>query len=486
VPFLKRFPTRLKFGARWDEENRDNNNMSDWNIWSYIGPGGNTVIPNPTTGANQNATFGNWANVGPEFISPHPFDMGTTNGLTVFNIAGQQGMPPRASRNTIATLFRARPDQFVHMGTPENFFTTHVNNKRDFRQTVNAGYTQADTRITSKLMLRFGVRFEETVNELKEFDPLTRAQVAAAGYAVNAPGTNGGRAVTFEGMRYQFFTNPRVTRESKYHNYFPSVMAKYNIQRDLEFQIGFNKAISRPPIDSITGLWNIDEQNSRVNAPNANLQPEFSKNYQARLAKYFSGRSPGSLAVAVSQNDIRNLRETFDYSASEFGVDDPDFATYTFRSTRNSAERRRFRNLEFSYNQTLGFLPGEYLRGINYNVAYTRSYASQRRNNLAPHRLTSRLGYNYRRFNGAFGMVWRDDSPDGIYGRYKRELTQFDLSVSYRINSWLTLYADGRNITGKPVLWGESPPGLEEGDLPHLRRLQEYGANWKFGVRGRF
>ncbi len=486
VPFMERFPTKLKFGGRWDEEDRENNNMSDWNIWSYIGPGGNTVTRNPTTGASQNVTFGNWANLGSDFISPHPFDMGTTNGLTIFNINGQQGMPQRASRNTIATLFRARPDQFVHMGTPENFFATHVNNKRDFRQTVESAFTQADVRVTPKLQMRFGIRMEETINAFTEFDPLTRAQVAAAGYVVNAPGTNNGRAVEFDGIRYQFFTNPRITRESSYRNYFPSVMGKYQIMPDLEFQVGFNKAISRPPIDNLTGLWNVDELNERVNAPNPELQPEYSKNFQARLARYFSGRSPGSLAIAVSQNDIRNLRETFDFSASEFGVDDPDFATYTFRSTRNSAERRRFRNLEFSYSQTLGFLPSEYLRGVNYNVAYTRSYASQRRNNLAPHRLTSRLGYNYRRFNGSLGMVWRDDSPDGIYGRFRREITQFDLSISFRVNRWATLYADGRNITGRPALWGDTPPGLVEGEQFHLRRLQEYGANWKFGVRGQF
>src|SRR5207248_2524372 len=99
-----------------------------------------------------------------------------------------------------------------------------------------------------------------------------------------------------------------------------------------------------------------------------------------------------------------------------FGNEDPDFDAFTFRSTRNSTETRRFRNMEIAYNQTLGFLPLEKLRGINVNLAYTRSYASQRRNNLAPHRLTSRLGYNYRRLSATLGMVYRDRSPDGVYG----------------------------------------------------------------------
>ena len=485
LPF-KLFPVSLKFGGKWAEESRKNNNHTPSNIWSYVGPGGNTVTLNPTTRVYQNATFGNWANVGPDYTSPHPFDMGTTNGLTVFNIAGAQGMPPRVNRNLVADLFHAHPEQFVHTGTPENFYTSYVANKRDFRQTVKAGYSQADVRLTAKLQVRFGGRLEETRNDLREFDPLLRAQVLAAGYTVNAAGTNGGRALTIPGMMYQFMSQPRVTRNSSYRDFFPSTLVKYQILPNFEFQAGFNKAISRPPIDSLTGLWTVDEVNQRVTAPNPKLEPEYSKNSQARLAYYFGGRAPGQLSLAMSQNEIRNLRETFDYSASEYGNDDPDFAAFTFRSTRNSSEQRRFRNMELAYNQTLGFLPSEKLRGINVNVAYTRSYASQRRNGLVPHRLTSRLGYNYRAFSATLGMVYRDDSADGVYGLYKGAITQFDSTLGWRFSRKLSLYVQGRNITNVPVLWYASPTGSVEGKNAAFRRLQAYGANWVFGVKGTF
>ena len=485
LPF-KRFPTVLKVGGKWSEESRDNNNYTPWNIWSYVGPGGNTVTTNPTTGAFQNVTFGNWANAGPEYTSPHLFDMGTTNGLTVYNLGGVQGMPPRVNRNQVANLFYAHPEQFVHTGTPENFYTSFVANRREFRQTIKAGYTQADVRLTSKLQVRFGVRMEQTRNDLKEFDPLLRAQVLAAGFPVNAAATNGGRALTVPGIIYQFMSQPRVTRSSEYRNFFPSVTAKYQILPNLEFQAGFNKAISRPPIDSLTGLFSVDEVNQRVTAPNAKLEPEYSKNSQARLAYYFGGRSPGQLSLAMSQNEIRNLRETFDYSASEFGNNDPDFALFDFRTTRNSGEQRRFRNMEIAYNQTMGFLSSEKLRGINVNVAYTRSYASQRRNGLSPHRLTSRLGYNYRRLSSTLGMVYRAAAPDGAYGLYKGAITQFDCTLGWRFSSHISLYVQGRNITNVPVLWYASPTSSVEGRDAALRRLQEYGANWVFGVRGIF
>jgi outer membrane receptor protein involved in Fe transport len=255
--------------------------------------------------------------------------------------------------------------------------------------------------------------------------------------------------------------------------------------KDFEFQAGINKAISRPPIDNLTGLWVTDEQNQRVSAPNPNLPPEHSENIQTRFAYYISGRSPGQLSAQFSQNKIKNLRESFDYTAAEFGVEDEEFQTYIFRSTRISTNVRRFRNMELAYNQTLGFLPDKF-RGTSFNVSYTRSYASQRRNGLAPHRVSSRLGYAYRKFNGSLGMIWRDESPDGNYGRYRRHLTQFDLSLNWRLTNRYTMYVQGRNITGRPVIWMESDPALPEGTNPHVRQMQEYGSNWVFGLRGQF
>ena len=387
----------------------------------------------------------------------------------------------------VALLFRDHPAWFVHTGTPENYYSSFFANPRDFRQTVSSGYAQATVRFSSKLTMLGGVRMEQTDNAVKEFDPMTRAQVLAAGYPVNAPGTNGGRALTLPGMIYQYTANPRVTRESMYRNYFPSIMFKYYILPDFEFQIGFNKSISRPPIDNITGVWGIDEVNLRVSAPNADLKPEYHKKFQSRLAYYFRGRSPGQLTLDLTQVKATNFRQTYDFTAEDFGVEDPDFAPYTFRTTINSPDEQTFRSMDLAYNQTLGFLPSEYLRGLNFNVAFSRAYADRRRANLAPYRVSSRLGYAYKRFNGSVGMVWRPDTPDSTtYGQYQGEITQFDVSLNWRINQRMTFYTQIRNITGKPVLWYHTAPGVVEGQQRALRQLQEYGANWVFGLKGMF
>ena len=480
VPFFRNFPTVVKVGGKWNEESRKNNAITPWNLWRYIGPGGDVLTGyNATTGQPNFTTNGSWANLG--YVAPHPFETGTTNGLTFYSRAGVQGNLPRADRLRIGQLFLAQPELFVRAATPDNYYNAFVANKRDFRQTVTAGFGQADVSVTRQLTLRGGLRVEETKNRFMEFDPRFRSELIAAGYPTNAAG----RATSYAGLQYQFFSQPRIARTSEYYNVFPSLLAKYRIAPNFELQAGANKAISRPPIDSLTGLWSIVEDVQRVDSPNADLKPEYSNNYQARLAYYFGNKAPGQLTLAVSQNDITNLRETYDYTPSEFGVEDEEFANYTFRSTRNSSEERRFRNLDISYNQTLGFLP-DLFRGTSVNLSYARTYASQRRNGLAPHRLSGRLGYAYRRFNGSIGGVWTDERPDGVYGRFREAVAQFDTSLNWKLSPAVSLYVQGRNITNVPLRWFDTPTGLVEGQSRTIRQYQEYGANWVFGVKGQF
>jgi iron complex outermembrane receptor protein len=484
LPFMRKFPTKIKFGGKWNEETRKNSNEDTWNTWRYIGPGGDVLTGyNATTGVPNVTTSGNWNNLG--YVAPHKFDTGTTNALTMVNIFGNQGMAPRADRNRMGALFRQHPELFVNVATPDNYYNAFIVPRRDFRQTVTSAYAQADVRVTSQLQVRGGVRWEHTKSEVNEWQSRLRDEVAAAGYPVNTSG----RATTFTGLHYQYQSLPRITRSAEYDSYFPSLSAKYNILRNLELQFGYSKAIGRPPIDSLAGLWNIVEDaagvTQRVDAPNPNLKPEDITKYDLRLAYYFSGKAPGQISVSVNEADITNQRETFDFTAEEFGVDDPEFADYTFRSTRNSTGRRRSRNLEFSYNQTLGFLPTK-LRGLSFNVTYARAYQNARRNGLAPHRVSSRLNYSYRKFSTGVGMVWTDRKPDGIYGRFVERLTQFDLSANWRLTGTYSIYLQARNITGAPVKWMESPPGSVEGKNVALRQYQRYGANWVFGCRGTF
>ncbi|MDO8542206.1 MAG: TonB-dependent receptor [Opitutaceae bacterium] len=458
---LRAFPTSLKVGGKWIEETRKLSNHSAAYAWSYAGPGGGST--------------GSWA----DYPSPHLFDSGTTNALTVYNVANERGMIRYPNRSAIYTLYTEHPEYFVSTTSADNYFNAFIANTRHVRQVVSSSYGLADVRVSSRLQVRAGLRWEATETTSRETDPLPAAQVIAAGFPVNAAR----RASTIPGINYQYFSRPRIGRRSEYDNLFPSVSAKYSLGHNFQAQFGANKAIARPPLNAISGTWSIDDVNFIVTAPNPNLLPEYSKNYVARLAYYFE--PVGSLTLTVTQNDITNLRESHEYTAEEFGYgDDPQFASYDFRAQTNNTRSRRFRGLEVGYSQSLSFLPKP-LRGTTVNLAYTRAYASERRPGMSPHRASGNIAYSYGRFNMRVGAIWSDDTPfSGTYGRFRRHEIKFDLSTGWRVSNRLTLYAQGRNVLNGSNRNFDSP--RIEGEGAALQRLENHGVTWVFGVKGVF
>ena len=124
---------------------------------------------------------------------------------------------------------------------------------------------------------------------------------------------------------------------------------------------------------------------------------------------------------------------------------------------------------------------------MNIGGTYTRSYANVRRNNLAPHRWTGRFGYNYRRFSGSLAFIWVDDRPTGgVDYRFWGAMTKWDLSLSWKLTRYATLFVQSRNPTNQKDIYYETPPGAAKGVGKHLRSMEEYGDNWIFGIRGQF
>jgi hypothetical protein len=86
-------------------------------------------------------------------------------------------------------------------------------------------------------------------------------------------------------MRTMFEKNPVLMRRAQYTDWFPSVVAKYQITQNLEWQFGANKGLLRPRRKrSHTATW---VQNDNANPPtvttaNAALEPERLKVYQTR------------------------------------------------------------------------------------------------------------------------------------------------------------------------------------------------------------
>jgi TonB-dependent receptor len=453
---LLSFPTFIKFGGKINEETRKTENRTNARTFNYVGPGGG-----PT---GSFAAF-------PSFRT-NATHFGHEDVLTIAN------PPPVVNREALGALFTTHPEYFVNNATVDNYYTAIYANKRDFRQIVSAAYGMANTRI-GKLQLQGGLRWERTQTDSKEFNPKTAAQVVAAGFPISATTR---RATTVPGIDYQYGSNPRTTRTGIYDEFFPSASVRYLIRPNLHAQFGYSHAISRAPVNSLAGVWSIDDVNLVVTAPNTALRPEISNNYVARVAYYFE--PVGSVSLLVQQNEISDLAVTRRFTADEFGSEDPDFAGYTFVSMDNGTALYRYRSMELSYNSQLSFLPGPF-KGTSLNLGYTRSYANQWRPGVLPHKVSAVLAWRYGRVNLRLGSIWQDDHPyTTVFGRYLKHNAKFDLSGGFQLTRRTSLFFQGRNILNQPQLIFEGDPTRNV--AASLYRFGNYGTSWVFGLKGNF
>lgn len=458
----KFFPIVWKAGLKSAHDIRDFNNPSASMNYTLNGFG--------TTGA--------WA----DFDSPVEFDIGGTDSRArLQSISGSTVFLP--DNTAMGKLFLEHPEQFTHVITATDYFNAFVANTRHYEETINAGYVMA-TASFGRMMVRAGLRNEETRTDSLDFNARTPAEMTAAGYARASTGI----ATTVDGVKYQYLSQPRIHRKGRYDNYFPSASMKYKIRPNLIAQVGFSSTIRRPTFNQITGLWQINDTGTipTVTAPNSNLKPETSRNLSARLAYYFE--PVGSLSINLRQNTVDNLLVSDLLTAEEFGYDGspPGLEDYMFRTTTQSAETRILRGMTVEYRQSLAFLP-EPFKGLTVNASYVRSYANQPLSGVIPHSIRAGLSYRYRQFNVYGNMSWRPDYPINsiklydLGSRFYRHRTDLDIGGSYRISQRYSFFFSARDITAEPYI-----QMTQHADAARETLLFMNHTNWLFGIKGEF
>ncbi|MBI5768138.1 MAG: TonB-dependent receptor [Verrucomicrobia bacterium] len=416
---------------------------------------------------------GAWAG----YRSPFEFDMGGTNtDASLRSVNGSTVYMPDLGR--LGALFRESPTRFAQNITATNFYNAFIGNRRNYEETIDAGFLMA-TASLGKAIVRAGLRRETTHTDSLEFDPRSPAEVNRAGFADTA-----GRASTIDGLKYQFFSKPKIHREGGYGNWFPSASLKYAVNRNLDLQFGFSTTIRRPTFRDLAGVWVINDDALTVSAPNPQLQPETSRNYSARAAYYFE--PVGVLAVNAFQNSVKGLFLTGNKTATEFGYSgDVDLSNYTFITTTQSSRRVLVRGMEYEYSQSLSFLPQPF-KGLTVRASYTRNYAEIPTVNMIPHSINAGVAYSFRRVNVYTNFNWRDNYPNVIAttatgtNRYYRHRGNLDIGGGYRITDRYNFFFSARNIFNEPYL-------IMEKVAANPAAVQFYevnGINWTFGVKG--
>jgi iron complex outermembrane recepter protein len=486
-------PTKFKSGLKWLDRHNRAENLSDLQQYDYIGPGGG---------------------LGGSFALYPSRHIGEHGSLGAQVISGNGGTIIVPDRNTLADLFKSRPDYFVPFAfSADTLYSARVANQRNFRENINAAYFMGTTSL-KKLTLSAGLRFEATATKARERNPREASEVTAAGFAVNSRSR---RATTVDGVAYQFLSRPDIIREADYDHLFASASAKYELTNNLQLQAGFNQGIQRPRFADVTGgiVTEGDDTNTEFSLPNKNLKPELFNNYVTRAQYYFE--PVGTLGLSVYQIDVKNSVAKFNYDALTFATlypedsfftpeevlaDPVNLGTTTFRRKENQSGTSRFRGLELEYSQQLSFLPG-FLRGFDVRTAYTRNYArvkiASTALSLAPHNITGAIGYKYRWFYLNFSGKWTSDTPfdsvptAGTLGRpttspnfrarIREERATYDVNFVYNISNRYTVSINGRNIFNEPLKVYDP----ETATTPALLwRTEAYGALWTANFQAKF
>jgi iron complex outermembrane receptor protein len=426
---------------------------------------------------------GGWA----AYPSPMVFETGPAGnnfGASVTSVSG--GPIWMGHLEGIGALLRDNPERFTHTISAANWYTANVNERRELEETIDAAFLMATATLGKNGTLRAGYRWEDTTTDVLEFDPLTRAEMTAAGFATDAATS---RATTIPGLEYQYLTNPKIHRKGNYDNFFPSASFKYRFPKDIDFQLGFSSTIRRPTFGNLTGAWVVNDTSRTVAAPNKDLRPEESRNFSLRLAKYF--KSQGVLAVNFYQNNVRGLHVTQSgLTAEEFGWEPsqggPDLSTYLFTTTTQGTDVTTLRGMEIEYSQALRFLPKPF-DGFSVRGSYTRNYADGETTLLAPHAATGGLTYARRKWNVYANYKWTDDNVQSlatVRRSYKAE-GKLDIGGTYRFTPRWSVYFYARNITDAHRIVIER--NTANPDAPWTTNMIfNDGTNWTFGGRYTF
>lgn len=351
------------------------NNSTALNGWTYNGPMSNTQFLEAIQSENQYG-FG-------------------SSGMSVTTLNGGEMYMPSVGK--IWELMQSNPGDFTYSRdnpTPANWLAGNVTNNRKFEEVVSALYFMGTAEFGEHIKAQAGLRWEQTRDTSYDFDPLSPAEVSAAGYAVNA-GT--GNATTTEGLKYQYLTNSRIERKGKYDNFLPSASIKYSVTNGFDLLAGYSHTVMRPEISSLAGAWRVaynDEGETIVTAPNINLAAETSDNFVLRAVKYFE--PVGLISLDYFHNRIKNgivestlTADEFGYTGDEYGSD-PVFVT----STNMSNQTITVHGYVFAFTHAMDYLPG-WLSGLTVRGSYMDSNPSIEVQRFAKN--VAQLGFAWKR-----------------------------------------------------------------------------------------
>ncbi|MDR0353442.1 MAG: TonB-dependent receptor [Opitutaceae bacterium] len=433
----------------------------------------------------------------------------------------------------MARLYRENPTWFQYDAIRSHGY--NLLKPRYATERVDAAYLEATTR-HGRWQFNAGLRYEGThteaqVTKMRPNEDIELAKSLATPEQI-ATGMFDGSA-SIPGIDYKYYNGQRFSRKRSYDNLFLSGGLKYDITKDLRFQLSASQSILRPNYNNIAGVIQFynETYSSDIWVPNPILKPERTTKYYAGLQYYLN--PAGILGLSVYRLDIRGkqingmqitqeqaerqlgfpLRDALDINTDapidpggDTG-DDPDesgdegtditviYVPINYRSTINVDGTRTVYGVTLEYNQQLTFLPGP-LKGLGVFGSYTWSdmqnaHEDEELIGVIERSANGGVKYRYKRFNIQLRASWQDDQLKAVTRpipgrnwlltdhRYLKSRIIFDLSGGFNLGRDLDIVFSIRNLFNAPQVYYSNTRG----------RMTEYfvsGAICSVSLKGAF
>ncbi len=332
----------------------------------------------------------------------------------------------------------------------------------DATEDVTAAYVRVDQKLGRNLDLMVGVRMEST-------------------------------AVEYSGFQYDD-DEGSLTKTDKTSStdtkFLPSVMLKWDANRDLKLRASFTNTLARPKYSDLVNKIEIVQGDEEINLGNPNLKSSISYNYDLSADYYFE--SLGLVRAGVFAKSINDF--IVDYASDEYAEHDT-YSDYKVTKPVNGGNALMM-GAEMSLSRDLSFIaPSLSCMGVSGTYTYTHSKITYfnidgRNNETLPlpgspeHTanasiyfqkwgLTARLSYNYA---SAFIDELAEDAYDDIY--YDK-VNYMDLNLNYTFKKNYSVYADATNLLNNPLRY-------YQGDSERTYQSEYYGVRFNLGFKANF
>lgn len=418
---------------------------------------------------------------------------------------------PAVSLVKLYNLFRSNPEYFSVNEAAT--WQAEVNNYRDFKESISAGFVRVDTKLFGdRLWLVGGVRYERTDDQGfgPRVDPTGSLQKDAKGNLVRTP-AGATIPITTDPLQVAKlqYLKGGAHADRNYDGYYPSLNGSLVLNSSLLLRVGYARNVGRPDLSLILPgtTFNAATSNPRtITINNSGLNPWTANNYDVTLESYLFKDGIGS--VGVFQKDIKGFFEAWQTQATPelldlYGINGVEDVDYVVITRRNGSGNTRIRGFEFNYKQKLGFLP-DWARGLEVFFNYTRlqldGSATSDFTGFNPETLAYGVNFTRSRYALRFLMQMQGEVrrtpvaesattgiPAGTYlwQEAKRRPT---LTATYSITRNISLYGTlsdffGKGYVDRQFRYSESTPTP---DYARIQRIIETGMQATIGVKGRF